>query len=173
VSGVAIFDGQGNEATAEILAAKNNRVELRKISQSKSAPLACRLTLAQAIPKGKNMELIVEKATELGAAVIAPLLSERTVVRCDERKPRRRSRKWQAVALESCQAMRSELTCPKCGRRDSCNYIFVQSKVRPQADRSLQPDARRSCRSRRIQRRNSQNVLILVATGRRLYAGQR
>ena len=98
---VAIFDGQGNEATAEILAAANNRVELRKISQSKSAPLACRLTLAQAIPKGKNMELIVEKATELGAAVIAPLLSERTVVRCDDEEAAAKKQKWQRVALEA------------------------------------------------------------------------
>ena len=98
---VVIFDGQGNEATAEIVAAKSNRVELRKISQSKSAPLRCRIVLAQAIPKGKNMELIVEKATELGAAGIAPLLSERTVVRCDEEEASSKKQKWQRVALEA------------------------------------------------------------------------
>lgn len=98
---IVIFDGQGNEATAEITVAKSNRVELKKISQSKSAPLRCRIVLGQAIPKGKNMELIVEKATELGAAGIAPLLSERTVVRCDEDEASAKKQKWQRVALEA------------------------------------------------------------------------
>ncbi len=98
---LVIFDGQGNEATAEIVSAKSNRVEVRKIAQSASAPVTCRITLGQAIPKGKNMELIIEKATELGAAVIAPLLSERTVVRFDEDEASAKRMKWQRVALEA------------------------------------------------------------------------
>ena len=98
---IVVFDGRGNEATAEIAAAKSNRVELRKISQSKSPLLRCRIVLGQAIPKGKNMDLIVEKATELGAAVIAPLLSERTVVRCDEDDASSKKQKWQRVAIEA------------------------------------------------------------------------
>ena len=98
---IVIFDGQGNEATAEITVAKSNRVELRKISQSKSAPVRCRIVLGQAIPKGKNMEMIVEKATELGASGIAPLLSERTVVRCDEEEALSKKQKWQRVVLEA------------------------------------------------------------------------
>ena len=118
---VVIFDGQGNEATAEIVGAKSNRVELRKISQSKSAPLRCRIVLGQAIPKGKNMELIVEKATELGAAGIAPLLSERTVVRCDEEEAGAKKQKWQRVALEAAK---------QCGQ----NWLpAVQTPVSPKA----------------------------------------
>ncbi len=98
---IVIFDGQGNEATAEITVAKSNRVEVRKIAQSKSAPLRCRIVLGQAIPKGKNMELIVEKATELGASGIVPLLSERTVVRCDEDEALSKQQKWRRVVLEA------------------------------------------------------------------------
>jgi 16S rRNA (uracil1498-N3)-methyltransferase len=98
---IVVFDGQGTEATAEIVKPASNRVELRKISQSKSTPLACRVTLAQAVPKGKNMDLIVEKAVELGAAAIAPLLSDRTVVRLAEDDAAEKRQKWQRVAVEA------------------------------------------------------------------------
>jgi 16S rRNA (uracil1498-N3)-methyltransferase len=98
---IVVFDGQGTEATAEIVKPASNRVELRKISQSKSTPLACRVTLAQAVPKGKNMDLIVEKAVELGAAAIAPLLSDRTVVRLTEDDAAEKRQKWQRVAVEA------------------------------------------------------------------------
>jgi 16S rRNA (uracil1498-N3)-methyltransferase len=97
----AVFDGLGHEATVEILEAKPDRVSLRTLQQAKSAPLACALTLAQAVPKGKNMDLIVEKAVELGAAAIAPLLSERTVVKADADDAARKRDKWQRVAIEA------------------------------------------------------------------------
>ena len=96
-----LFNGQGAEATVEFATVEKGRIALKKISVSKSEPLACRITLGQAIPKGKNMDLIVEKATELGAAAIAPLLSERTVVRCDESEALSKRDKWQRVAIEA------------------------------------------------------------------------
>jgi 16S rRNA (uracil1498-N3)-methyltransferase len=96
-----VFNGQGVEATVEFSAVSKDAVSLRKIQVSKTAPLACEITLGQAVPKGKNMDLIVEKATELGAAVIAPLLSERTVVRADEGEALTKRDKWQRVAIEA------------------------------------------------------------------------
>src|SRR5215217_7980555 len=79
-----VFNGEGAEATVELTEAEKGRVTLRRLQHSQSPKLACEITLGQAIPKGKNMELIIEKATELGASAIAPLLSERTVVQADE-----------------------------------------------------------------------------------------
>ena len=58
---------------------------------------------AQAIPKGKNMELIVEKATELGAAGIIPLLSERTVVSLKPDEATKKQEKWQRTAIGACK----------------------------------------------------------------------
>ena len=55
--------------------------------------------LAQAIPKGKTMDLIVQKAVELGAACIQPLVTRHTVVHPSEGK----GGKWQRVALEACK----------------------------------------------------------------------
>jgi 16S rRNA (uracil1498-N3)-methyltransferase len=96
-----LFNGQGSEATVEFASVDKGHIALKKISVTKSTPLACKITLGQAIPKGKNMDLIVEKATELGAAAIAPLLSERTVVRCDETEALGKKDKWQRVAIEA------------------------------------------------------------------------
>ena len=98
-----VFDGGGNEAEVELLKPGKGGTELRKISVSKSVPLPCRITLAQAVPKGKNMELIIEKATELGVAGIAPLMSERTVVRGSEEDHIRKQAKWQRTAVEACK----------------------------------------------------------------------
>lgn len=98
-----LFNGEGSEAEAEIVKASRQGVELRRVAVHKSAPLACRVTLAQAVPKGKNMELIIEKATELGAAGIVPLLSERTVIRGTEDDHVRKQHKWQRVAVEACK----------------------------------------------------------------------
>jgi 16S rRNA (uracil1498-N3)-methyltransferase len=98
-----VFNGEGSEAEVEIVKVNRNAVELRRVGLAKTPPLACRITLAQAVPKGKNMELIIEKATELGAAGIAPLLSERTVVRGTEDDHVRKQHKWQRVAIEACK----------------------------------------------------------------------
>jgi len=98
-----VFDGNGNEAEVALLKPGKSGTELRKISTGKSAPLPCRITLAQAVPKGKNMELIIEKATELGVTEIAPLMSDRTVVRGSEEEQIRKQAKWQRTAVEACK----------------------------------------------------------------------
>jgi 16S rRNA (uracil1498-N3)-methyltransferase len=96
-----VFNGQGAEAMVELASADKGRVVLKKISASKSAPLSCEIVLGQAIPKGKNMDLIVEKAVELGAAEIVPLMSERTIVRADAGEAIGKREKWQRTAIEA------------------------------------------------------------------------
>jgi len=98
---VTAFNGQGHEATAEIVATPKGRVELRVLHQAKTPRLTCEIVLGQAIPKGKNMDLILEKATELGATEIIPMLSERTVVRLDATDARDKQEKWQRVVIEA------------------------------------------------------------------------
>lgn len=98
-----VFNGEGTEAEVEIVKAGKQGVELRRLSLHKSPQLACRITLGQAVPKGKNMDLILEKAAELGAAEIAPLMSERTVVRGNEAEHERKQHKWQRVVVEACK----------------------------------------------------------------------
>ena len=100
---VVVFNGQGTEATAQVLPESTKReVRLQTLHRAKTPPLPCRITLAQAIPKGKNMDLIVQKATELGAAEVAPLLSERTVTRVEsDENASVKQAKWQATVIEA------------------------------------------------------------------------
>jgi hypothetical protein len=69
---VVLFDGRGREATAEITALDSAAVQLHILQEAVTPPLQARITLAQAIPKGKNMDLIVQKSVEIGAAEIFP-----------------------------------------------------------------------------------------------------
>jgi 16S rRNA (uracil1498-N3)-methyltransferase len=96
-----VFNGRGVEATVEIGEAARDRIPLRVLQQTRTPPLPAHITLAQAIPKGKNMELIIEKATELGASSIAPLISDRTIVQIDASDALRKQEKWQRVTIEA------------------------------------------------------------------------
>jgi 16S rRNA (uracil1498-N3)-methyltransferase len=98
---VVLFDGRGHELTAEIASSDSAEIRLRKLHEAQTPPLQCQITLGQAIPKGKNMDLIVQKAVEIGAAEIAPILSDRTVVRLDEESAAARQSKWQTIAIEA------------------------------------------------------------------------
>lgn len=98
---VVLFNGRGGEVTAEIASTDTGEIRLRRLHDAQTPPLRCRITLGQAIPKGKNMDLIVQKAVEIGAAEIAPILSDRTVVRLDEESAGSKQAKWQTVAIEA------------------------------------------------------------------------
>ncbi len=96
-----VFNGRGREITAEITAASGREIALQKLHEASTPPLRCRITLGQAIPKGKNMDLIVQKAVEIGAAEIVPILSDRTVVRLDREEASQKQAKWHSVAIEA------------------------------------------------------------------------
>ncbi|HEY2712550.1 MAG TPA: RsmE family RNA methyltransferase [Chthoniobacterales bacterium] len=98
---LVVFDGRGREATAEISALDGATVRLRILQETLTPKLRARLSLAQAIPKAKNMDLIVQKAVEIGAAEIFPLLSARSVVRLDADSAMQKQAKWQTIAIEA------------------------------------------------------------------------
>lgn len=98
---LVVFNGLGHEITSEIVDLRRDEVALRKLHETKTPPLRCRIMLGQAIPKGKNMDLIVQKAVEIGAAEIAPLISERTIVDLDAKEGEQKQTKWQQVAIEA------------------------------------------------------------------------
>jgi 16S rRNA (uracil1498-N3)-methyltransferase len=98
---LVLFNGSGREITAEIIEAGSSEIRLRKLHEAETPPLRCRIVLGQAIPKGKNMELIVQKAVEIGAAEIAPIISDRTVVQVDSESAAQKQTKWQQIAIEA------------------------------------------------------------------------
>jgi 16S rRNA (uracil1498-N3)-methyltransferase len=98
---LVLFNGQGREITAEIINLGSDAITLRKLHEAETPPLQCRIVLGQAIPKGKNMELIVQKAVEIGAAEIAPILSDRTIVQVDSESAAQKQTKWRQIAIEA------------------------------------------------------------------------
>lgn len=72
--------------------------------------LTGKITLYQGLPKGDKMEWIIQKATELGAAAVAPVAMRRSVVRLDEKKAKGKTLRWQAVAESAAkQSKRSRI----------------------------------------------------------------
>ncbi len=79
---IALFDGRGNEFEGQIKQDDSNSIEINIKSSYKSKREAPhKVTLYQAIPKKTNLDLIVEKATELGVSRITPIVTERCEVR--------------------------------------------------------------------------------------------
>ena len=100
---ITVFDGRGREATAVIAAASGGRVTLQLSAPAFTPAPPRAVTLAQAVPKGKNMDLIVQKAVELGAARVVPILSDRTVVRFTAEEAEKKRAKWRDIAVEACK----------------------------------------------------------------------
>lgn len=98
---VTLLDGAGVEARGSILAADKRAVRVGVRERIVHPPLPCAVTLFQALPKGRLMESIVEKATELGAARIVPLLTEHTISRPDDDHAASKLEKWRTTALEA------------------------------------------------------------------------
>jgi len=98
---VTILDGAGRELSCAVEDFDRDKVRLT-ILETKAVPAPpCSITLLQAVPKGKIIESIIQKATELGVARIVPLLTERVVMDLDEKHAERKAEKWQQVAIEA------------------------------------------------------------------------
>lgn len=95
------FDGAGHEWICELASAgkRECRLKVRFPQQIRALPYA--VTLGQALPKGKYMDAIVRKATEIGAAGIVPLVSERTEVQLEADREENKLDKWRAAAIEA------------------------------------------------------------------------
>lgn len=98
---VVVLDGAGNEFHCAVAKADRRIVELKVIEKNFLPPPACRITLLQAIPKGKIIEAIIQKATELGAHRIVPILSERVTTKLDSKSATAKRQQWQQVAIEA------------------------------------------------------------------------
>lgn len=98
---VVAFDGRGREWQCECADPAKVGATLRVKSTHQAAPLPCAITLAQSLPKGATMDEIVRQATELGAARIVPLVTERTQVHLDGDRAEKKIEKWRVAAIEA------------------------------------------------------------------------
>ena len=90
---VEVVDGAGRLFVAELLGGSEATIlEERPTTGGDEGEVV----LYQAVPKGRHMDLVVEKATELGVSRIVPLCTERSVVRLSEGDGK--ARRWRRVA---------------------------------------------------------------------------
>ncbi|HEX4652867.1 MAG TPA: 16S rRNA (uracil(1498)-N(3))-methyltransferase, partial [Candidatus Udaeobacter sp.] len=141
---LVLFNGQGREVTAEVADLGDNEMRLRKLDEAETPPLRCRIALGQAIPKGKNMDLIVQKAVEIGAAEISPIISDRTIVRVDSETAAQKQSKWQQIAIEAAkQCGQNWLPAVHMPRKLGEFFSAAEDSFDLRLVGSLQPDAQR------------------------------
>ncbi|HEY1090673.1 MAG TPA: 16S rRNA (uracil(1498)-N(3))-methyltransferase [Burkholderiaceae bacterium] len=101
---IALFDGSGTEWRAEVTSMGRNEVGVRLLqSMAPNRELQQAVTLAVVMPANDRMDGIVEKATELGAACIQPLMSERSVLRLNAERADKKQGHWSGVAIAAAE----------------------------------------------------------------------
>lgn len=94
-----ISDGEKKEYHCVIEAADSQEVGLKILyAQEPDYELPSRIYLFQGLPKADKMELIIQKAVELGAYEIIPVETKRCVVRLDGKKAAKKTERWQQIA---------------------------------------------------------------------------
>jgi 16S rRNA (uracil1498-N3)-methyltransferase len=96
---ITVFDGAGRSAPAQVLSLSKETATLRLGTASQEPPPAVEIVLAQAVLKGKAMDLLLQKSVELGVHVIQPLVTRHAVVQPGEGK----EDKWRRIVLEACK----------------------------------------------------------------------
>lgn len=114
---MTVCDGTGMEYTCEISAFLPGEVTLLKKAEKKaSTELPVRIKLYQGLPKKDKMELIIQKAVELGAVEIIPVMTKYCIVKLeDEKKEAKKLERWQAIA-ESAAKQSGRGIIPKVSR---------------------------------------------------------
>ena len=105
-----VVDGSSHVGRVELLSFTAEKVTAKlveRLSNNTESPID--IVLAQCLPKGDKMELIAQKAVELGITSIQPLRSRNSVVRYDEKKSADRQNRWQKIVNEAAK---------QCGRTE-------------------------------------------------------
>lgn len=129
---ITLFDGSGGEYQGTL--ERDGKKWWAKVGThdpvERESPLS--ITLIQGVARGERMDLIVQKATELGVARILPVLTERSLVKVDAAQRARKREHWQSIAISACE---------QCGRNrvpEVADAIAMGDAVR-----ALPPDAAR------------------------------
>jgi len=99
-----LFNGRGGEYEARVAECGRSRVRVQVgawHATEREAPLA--VTLVQGVSSGEKMDFTIQKATELGAAAIHPVLGEKTVVRLGVARAQAKLAHWRRIAISACE----------------------------------------------------------------------
>lgn len=116
---ITLFNGTGVECKATIkIITKHSAIVTTKHSVSINRESNLQINLVQAISSSDKMDLILQKAVELGVTSIQPVETQRSIVRLSAERLEKRQHHWQQVVISACE---------QCGR----NYVPEVMKVAP------------------------------------------
>jgi len=101
---LTLFNGAGGEYAGNIDKAQGGEVTVavgERRAIERESPLG--VTLAQGVSRGERMDLVVQKATELGVTRLVPVLTERSVVRLSAQQADRKVNHWRAIMIAACE----------------------------------------------------------------------
>jgi 16S rRNA (uracil1498-N3)-methyltransferase len=139
---VVVLNGVGHEFLCEVQHLERDRVTLRVVQKHFYPPLPCPVTLVQAVTKAKTMDLIVQKAAELGVHRLVPILSERSVSHIEEANVGIKLEKWRGTMIEAIKQCGSpwlpQIEPPQATQK----FLASGERLELSLVASLQPDAR-------------------------------
>src|SRR5258708_21761205 len=101
---IIVFDGRGGEYDAAIQRIDKERVDVKVGAwRDVEAESPLNIGLVQGVPEADKMDWIIQKAAELGAAWVQPIICERSVVRLSGERAARREAHWRRVAVAACE----------------------------------------------------------------------
>lgn len=122
---IAVRDGISRNYICELETIASEEIRARILSaEEDSSELPARLYLFQGLPKADKMELIIQKAVELGAYQIIPVATRRSVVKLDARKEEAKIKRWNAIA-ESAAKQSGRMVIPQVARVMSLKEAYA------------------------------------------------
>ena len=101
---ITISDGEGTDYICKISSISSEMViaDIEDIIKN-AAELSCKITLVQGMPKSDKLELIIQKAVELGVYEIVPVMTKRTIVKIDDKKSAKKLERYNAIAKSAAE----------------------------------------------------------------------
>ncbi|HPQ44875.1 MAG TPA: 16S rRNA (uracil(1498)-N(3))-methyltransferase [Syntrophales bacterium] len=115
---LTLFDGMGHEYHAAIRDFSHHDVRLDIIGKEDIKLPDTHITIAQSLPKGSKMDLIIQKSTELGVSRIVPFISSRSISRLEGTRASGKTARWRKIAIEASR---------QCGRGDVPEVSEIRS----------------------------------------------
>jgi 16S rRNA (uracil1498-N3)-methyltransferase len=98
---IEAFDGSGRSASAEIGVIQKHRVELHVLQQREHLRPAVAITLIQAVPREQKMDIVIQKAVELGVGAIIPVLTRHSLLRLNKDGGEAKQARWDRIAINA------------------------------------------------------------------------
>ena len=94
----------GDSAKAQIETISSDYLEARVVQwETDDKEMPVKITIASGLPKGDKLELIIQKGTELGAEGFVPFTADRSIVKWDEKKAKKKVERWEKIAKEAAE----------------------------------------------------------------------